>query len=328
MAPIPLVDKPQFWIAFALAESSIPIMIPNKRWMGAVMFALALLFYASAAEWLPDAWIPEPWQRRNLIIGALTGLAVIVFSAAMLIWLVRRLRNSRDGLIDKAASEEVPPMRDSITVTNNSYREQGAAFALLKIRTDSRNIWLERTNGQVEKLVFTHPRSWIVTKNDLPATVPIGEGFLIVKDFAPDGIWFQDKQTKGELIEAEMYFRRDFNQWEPLTPQRLASLASQLSAMTEPRGTIHIVRDDLLDCVHWADQLHNRFSQSGWHVPVVGSPFYGQEPGIRVRFKPDDTAAVEVRDILSDIFGFKVGKLIERAENMDWFEIQIGRKPP
>jgi hypothetical protein len=68
-------------------------MIPNKRWMGVAMFAIALLFYASAAGWLPDGWISEPWRRHGLM--ALTGLATALLSAATAVWLTRRSRHFR-----------------------------------------------------------------------------------------------------------------------------------------------------------------------------------------------------------------------------------------
>ena len=50
-------------------------------------------------------------------------------------------------------------------------------------------------------------------------------------------------------------------------------------------------------------------------------------PGIRVRCKPDDRTAAEVRRILSEVLEISIAEIIEPVQNMEWFEVQIGRKP-
>lgn len=42
------VNTPAFWIAFVLAELSLPMIMPNKRWARVAMFLVALGFLASA----------------------------------------------------------------------------------------------------------------------------------------------------------------------------------------------------------------------------------------------------------------------------------------
>ena len=42
------VNSPAFWIGFVLAELSLPMIMPNKRWAGVAMFLVALGFLASA----------------------------------------------------------------------------------------------------------------------------------------------------------------------------------------------------------------------------------------------------------------------------------------
>jgi hypothetical protein len=119
----------------------------------------------------------------------------------------------------------------------------------------------------------------------------------------------------------------DTGQRKKLTPEQLDALASQLSALEQRE--VHVIRDNLPECADLALQIHTLFAQLGWHVPVIPSDkFY--EPvlaGIRVRSKPDDKTAAAVRRILSEVLGIPVGEKIEAAQNMDWFEIEIGRMP-
>jgi hypothetical protein len=128
----------------------------------------------------------------------------------------------------------------------------------------------------------------------------------------------------GAEIEESLVER---GQRDPLSLRQRDALASQLTAIEQ--RTVHIIRESLPDCVKLADQLHALFANLGWPVPVIpGDKFYEPVmPGIRIRSRPDDKTAVEVRRILSEVLGFSIGEVIERTQNMDWFEIEIGRMP-
>jgi hypothetical protein len=195
MVPVPLTEKPQFWIAFALAESSIPIMIPNKRWMGITMFALAILFYASAAGWLPDTWTPKPWQQRELIITVLIGLGVVLFGVATLIWFVRRSQQS---------GESARLMSDHITVVS-SPAAHSAKQDYFEITTNNQQARLIETKGQVIRLRFVIPKELEVV--ELPAYIPIGKGRIIIKAFTTVGIRIEEENTQNDRVKAEIYYK-------------------------------------------------------------------------------------------------------------------------
>ena len=115
-------------------------------------------------------------------------------------------------------------------------------------------------------------------------------------------------------------------QRDVLTLRQLDALSSLLSA-TEQRE-VHIIRESLPDCVKVAEQLQGLFANLGWPVPVVPSDKFYEPvlPGIRVRSKRGDKTATSVRLTLEKVLKLPIGEIIENSQNMDWFEIEIGRK--
>jgi hypothetical protein len=65
--PTSIIDKPSFWIAFGLMEVSLPMIIPNKGWAGAVMFAVACATFAIKFDWLPAPQLPSAYSAANLV---------------------------------------------------------------------------------------------------------------------------------------------------------------------------------------------------------------------------------------------------------------------
>ncbi len=112
-----------------------------------------------------------------------------------------------------------------------------------------------------------------------------------------------------------------------LTAKQKESLMSQLSLL-EPHK-FGIVRDGLPDCVFLADQLHAVFNSLGWPSQFLPDQkvFDPILPGVRIRSKPEDKTATEVCRILSEVLGVSIGHDAKVTQNIDWFEIEIGRKP-
>ncbi|MFZ0888461.1 MAG: hypothetical protein WA005_08420 [Candidatus Binataceae bacterium] len=74
--PESAVNTPAFWIAFVLAETALPMIIPSKPWAGGVMLFLAMLFLAAAFGWLPTLAQTLAWKHSLLafiVIGASLG---------------------------------------------------------------------------------------------------------------------------------------------------------------------------------------------------------------------------------------------------------------
>ncbi len=125
----------------------------------------------------------------------------------------------------------------------------------------------------------------------------------------------------GNFLNGQIYER------PALSAEQRDRLIAQLSTL-QPRA-FGIIRDGLPDCVHLGDQFHALFGSLNWPSAFLPdqktfSPVF---PGIRVRSRPDDHTAAEVRRILGEVLGLPIGMVIEGAQNMDWFEIEIGRKP-
>ncbi len=78
MDPVPLIDKPSFWIAFALAEIALPMVIPNKRGLGIGILSVAGVAFAIAIGWSPSN--VRPPSLAIFIPVALAGSVIAALS--------------------------------------------------------------------------------------------------------------------------------------------------------------------------------------------------------------------------------------------------------
>jgi hypothetical protein len=75
MVPVSLIDKPLFWIAVMLTEIALPMVVPNKRWLGGLMLAVAGIAFAVAIGWSPSVRPPRISLFAPLALAGSLGIA-------------------------------------------------------------------------------------------------------------------------------------------------------------------------------------------------------------------------------------------------------------
>src|ERR1700682_5701183 len=76
----------------------------------------------------------------------------------------------------------------------------------VRFTTEGRNAREIETGGRPSRLRFTLPTEQMVRFDDLPANVPVGKGRLVVKRFTNSGFAFEEINTSGEWVAAEIYY--------------------------------------------------------------------------------------------------------------------------
>ena len=286
------MDDPRFWFGVVALELGLPMIIPNKRWAGAAMVLIgaALVLSASGNLGALGEYIEASLSEHPSIftaVGALVlGIGVTAFGFRIkLRWARSEVRTvapvDPSSMPVKAnrslpRPEIVPHFSDFGSVIGIS--DDGIHLPRLVFTTGGQTARKISTPSKVAKLRFVVPHEQIVVEADLPTDVPIGNGRLIIKQFAKDGILLEEQKTFGDVLQAEIYFDRAGapdtkppREWPSLTRQQISDLRNRLAAtpaIIENRDNrrIEIVREEFPDCANLADDLAEAFKTAGWDV--------------------------------------------------------------
>ena len=216
------------------------------------------------------------------------------------------------------------------------------------------------TGGKLKRLRFTVPAEKIVSVEDLPASVPVGKGRLIIKRFTDKGFSFEEQNTSGEWVIAEVYLTADADpredvqtvrseleaelaerkarEWPRLTPkqkQRLTSLLQRTNEHEAGERQITITRNDLPDIVCLVDDLTDVFIAAGWELSEEPDRAWKMiRPGLHVRAPFGHTNADLLASGLSEIFGDQgvtreiIGSPLPTFFNRAFVvQLAVGRRP-
>jgi len=97
-------------------------------------------------------------------------------------------------------------LRDSISMVVARGPENTKDVPLVHFSTLNRVSHEIGLPGEPQTLRFIFPVEQTVRERDLPAEVPVGKGKLIVKRFTKTGFAFEEQNTEGDQVRAEVYY--------------------------------------------------------------------------------------------------------------------------
>lgn len=135
--------------------------------------------------------------------NGLLGASVAFFLSALVIYLTREKETTVLAPI-KSSPDEIPPMRDAVSAISVPSPESPNQMPIVTFNTanlKNRHIEIGR---KPKKLRFVMPNEQVV--EELPATVPLGKGRLVIKQFTRSGFLIDEYDTIGDYAKAEIYF--------------------------------------------------------------------------------------------------------------------------
>ena len=144
---------------------------------------------------------------------AFSYLFVAFTASAFLGWIAQVLAK-RFGVLNAARVPSALP--DTLSMSSSSIEVRMTPgpgntkdVPFVQFATRGRPVREVKTEGKPEKLRFVVPTEQIVLERDLPVEVPIGKGRLIVKRFTDSGFSFEERNTNGDTVKAEIYYARE-----------------------------------------------------------------------------------------------------------------------
>ncbi len=110
-----------------------------------------------------------------------------------------------------AAKAEVPTPHIDVGITELKIPGPAnfSAIHLVQFTTANRSEHHEDTRRRPKALRFLFPMQATVREADLPMDLPCGGGKLIIKRFTDQGFSFEEKETGGDEVRAEVYFSEE-----------------------------------------------------------------------------------------------------------------------
>jgi len=303
-------------------------------WGITVSSAVALCYY-TWTFW-PSGWPPLAWSPRYLI-----GLVVLVVLGGIAAFAIRSRRQTKkwrpDALAMSSAAIEVRLIP----------AEGSPAVPYVQFQTSNKTNREVDAGGRPNKLRFVAPTEQTVIGRDIPATVRIGKGKLIVKAFTDKGFLIDERNTQDDTVRVETYSDRpDGPQvqraWPSLTRQQISDLRNRLAAtpaIIENRDNrkIVIVREEFPDCANLADDLAEAFKAAGWDITGPYKIWGKIANGIWVGGPQNDPRAAALLSNLSVALGrdyepiaietIPIRPEFDLIENATITRVAIGRRP-
>lgn len=159
----------------------------------------ALAAVGGVAAWL----LGEGVNLMVLVVGVLAGPLLFLTGSFVVHWWRVPARLAFERQIAEEHGGEAP--LDTIKL---STPPSGVGPPIVTFTTNQQPARRLYTEGPVKKLRFFHPVEQVVSREDLPATVPLGRrGRLVVKMFASDGALVEEQGARGIRVMAEVYYR-------------------------------------------------------------------------------------------------------------------------
>lgn len=192
-----------------------------------LVVAILMLFTTAPEQPTPKATLARPIEK------------------AVLQWVEKELH---DKILEGLATAESPesilnrevrgrPLDSSINMLVSIGPENTKDVDLADFTTKGRAAVEISTERTPSALRFTTPVERTIRKSDLPAEVPVGSGRLIIKHFTEKGFAFEEQNTTGDQVRAEIYFDS--------TLESLALKARQIIANQRQRFTDAVKRFSL-----------------------------------------------------------------------------------
>jgi hypothetical protein len=199
-----LIDNPKFWFGFLALEIGLPLLIPNKKWAGALMVFVGLLFIGSALGIGDSIGASSAYIASHASVIALLGGGVLIVGA---VTIIVRLCMDKKWRYSKTPEVLSLPRVEGFEMLVTRAPENTKDLPLVHFITQNRASAEIVTNGKPRALRFIIPVEQVLRESDLPIEVPVGRGKVIVKRFTEKGFAFEERDTVGDQVRAEIYFK-------------------------------------------------------------------------------------------------------------------------
>ena len=197
------------------------------------------------------------------------------------------------------------------------------------------------TDRKPQTLRFTIPIEQTVRESDLPVEVPIAKGMLIVKRFTDKGFAFEERNTVGDDVRAEIYFSEGANTavvksesvdgevWDRLGRVQRKTFAHALMSVTrdakfERSWDVPISALTKSDCHDLAVDFRDAIREAGLTAELVNDAFRTIELGLIVegnRLDPVCQGLLKALTVIGLNYQFK-------PLSTNWLSLRIGRRSP
>jgi hypothetical protein len=180
----------------------------RKLGVGFTIFGVLLFAYAFILE-MGNSPVPE--QRistffalveSHAVIATLIGGPTVTLGALAALGLWKRRKRAS---MPQARPDALAIVSGSIEVRMTPSPDS-SRVPFVQFETANRGEREIDAGGRPNKLRFVVPREQLMVESDLPATVWVGEGKLIVKRFTTKGFTLEEHGTQGVTVKVETYF--------------------------------------------------------------------------------------------------------------------------
>jgi hypothetical protein len=186
-----LIDDPKFWFGFLGLEVGLPLLIPNKRWAGALMVASGVLLIGSAV-FGESIGASSTYIKSHLSLFAISGAAVLLVGVVAGIERILR-RDQAPNIRELNSSNQIQPVWPSL---------ERSQIVTLRNRLATLPSTIEKKNNRIIAMVRSDFPDCVHLADDI-AQAFRDSGWELVDD-APAGTLFCGRIPDGIYVAGPM----------------------------------------------------------------------------------------------------------------------------